>query len=359
MKKNQFSRWCASQKADSMELLRELILLEDFKKSVPVAVATYLNEQRVATLAHASVLADEFVLTHRGMQDRYSGDQGRFRVPDKGRVTRPNPVTNPRGHRNLLDLNSCILCFYCKKSGHKISECHALKKRKFRSVGFEKAKEDKSEKTKIQKLKLKELSVKHEATLKQNGDTQLQVNRLKQEVLEKEQHYERELKSFKIERKKLLGEASKRDEDLQILSKQLEEQLVHKTIERVVKETSESISSLEQQLEKSQEDSPIGKLGVEPKAPDLDKEKLAEKSKIKIYLKNVYICLLMPVTVLVLYISSWAQMGLNIRLWVIPLWRRRPYPSSWQYGIMRFIWVLPLILLRSTPITGLWCVLTG
>ena len=33
-KKNQFSRWCASQKADSMELLRELILLEDFEKSV-------------------------------------------------------------------------------------------------------------------------------------------------------------------------------------------------------------------------------------------------------------------------------------------------------------------------------------
>ena len=29
-----FGRWCASQKADSMELLRELILLEDFKKSV-------------------------------------------------------------------------------------------------------------------------------------------------------------------------------------------------------------------------------------------------------------------------------------------------------------------------------------
>ena len=109
-------------------------------------------------------------------------------------------------------------------------------------------------------------------------------------------------------------------------------------------------------MEKSQEDSPIGKLGVEPKAPDLDKEKLAEKSKIKIYLKNVYICLLMPVTVLVLYISSWAQMVLNIRLWVIPLWRRRPYPSPWQYGIMRFIWVLPLILLRSTLITVLWCV---
>ena len=56
-------------------------------------------------------------------------------------MTRPNP----RGHRNLADLNYDIKCFYCKKSGHKISECHALKKKKKRnSVGFEKDKEDRS-----------------------------------------------------------------------------------------------------------------------------------------------------------------------------------------------------------------------
>ena len=237
-------------------------------------------------------------------------------------VTRPNP----RGHRNLADLNYGIKCFYCKKSGHKISECHALKKKKKRnSVGFEKAKEDKSEKTKNQKLNLKEPSGELQATFKQNGQAQLQLNRLKQEVLEKEQRYERELKSSKDERNKLLGEASKREDDLQFLSKQLREQLEHK--DRILKEKSDIISSLEQQWENAQEDSKgqIEQLNVEPKAQDLDEGKLKMDLESFSKLQILFIWLLMPVIVLVWYFHSWAQMVLNIWLWIIPLWRRH-YP---------------------------------
>ena len=261
-------------------------------------------------------------------------------------MTRPNP----RGHRNLADLNYGIKCFYCKKSGHKISECHALKKKKKRnSVGFEKAKEDKSEKTKNQKLNLKEPSGELQATFKQNGQAQLQLNRLKQEVLEKERRYERELKSSKDERNKLLGEASKREDDLQFLSKQLREQLEHK--DRILKEKSDIISSLEQQWEHAQEDSKgqIEQLNVEPKAQDLDEGKLKMDLESFSKLQILFIWLLMPVTVLVWYFHSWAQMVLHIWLWIIPLWRRH-YPLSWQNSILRFIWILPLFLLRSTRI---------
>ena len=261
-------------------------------------------------------------------------------------VTRPNP----RGHRNLADLNYDIKCFYCKKSGHKISECHALKKKKKRnSVGFEKAKEDNSEKTKNQKLNLKEPSGELQATFKQNGQAQLQLNRLKQEVLEKERRYERELKSSKDERNKLLGEASKREDDLQFLSKQLREQLEHK--DRILKEKSDIISSLEQQWEHAQEDSKgqIEQLNVEPKAQDLDEGKLKMDLESFSKLQILFIWLLMPVTVLVWYLHIWAQMVLHIWLWIIPLWRRH-YPLSWQNSILRFIWILPLFLLRSTRI---------
>ena len=318
-KKYQFGRWCASQKADSIELLRELILLEDFKKSVPYAVATYLNEQRVTTLAQASVLANEFVLTHRRIQENRDGsDQRVNRPPVKGRlrprVTGANLVSKPRLHRNSSGVKTEMVCFYCKKSGHKISECHALKKKKRNSVGFEKAKEDKSEKTKNQKLNLKEPSGELQATFKQNGQAQLQLNRLKQEVLEKERRYERELKSSKDERNKLLGEASKREDDLQFLAKQLREQLEHK--DRILKEKSDIISSLEQQREHAQEDSKgqIEQLNVEPKAQDLDEGKLKMDLESFSKLQILFIWLLMPVTVLVWYFHSWAQMVLNIWL---------------------------------------------
>lgn len=60
-----FDRWCVSQKAESREQVRQLILIEEFKSCVPVALATYVNEQKVDTLYKAATLADDFVLTHK------------------------------------------------------------------------------------------------------------------------------------------------------------------------------------------------------------------------------------------------------------------------------------------------------
>ena len=48
-----FSSWCKSQKAETKEDLRQLVLLEDFKNCLPVAVCTYLNQQEVSTLVEA------------------------------------------------------------------------------------------------------------------------------------------------------------------------------------------------------------------------------------------------------------------------------------------------------------------
>lgn len=66
-KERLFDRWCTSQKVCSFDLLRQLVLLEEFKNCVPDVLKTYLNEQKPSTLAEAAVLADEFALTHCGM----------------------------------------------------------------------------------------------------------------------------------------------------------------------------------------------------------------------------------------------------------------------------------------------------
>lgn len=62
-----FEKWCLSSKVTTLEDLQELILLEDFKNCIPVKIVVHLNEQKVAALSNAAVLADEFVLTHRNV----------------------------------------------------------------------------------------------------------------------------------------------------------------------------------------------------------------------------------------------------------------------------------------------------
>ncbi|KAF7640719.1 hypothetical protein LDENG_00020130, partial [Lucifuga dentata] len=60
-----FDRWCLVCKANDLKSLRELMLVEEFKNCLPERIVIYLNEQKVATLQQAAVLADEFALTHK------------------------------------------------------------------------------------------------------------------------------------------------------------------------------------------------------------------------------------------------------------------------------------------------------
>ena len=47
--------------------LKELMLLEEFMNCVPEKIVVHLNEQNVSSLSEAAVMADEFVLTHKGV----------------------------------------------------------------------------------------------------------------------------------------------------------------------------------------------------------------------------------------------------------------------------------------------------
>ncbi len=46
----------------TFEELSNLIVLEQFKKSVPACIATYINEQKAYTAAKAAELAGDYVL---------------------------------------------------------------------------------------------------------------------------------------------------------------------------------------------------------------------------------------------------------------------------------------------------------
>ncbi|KAJ8344203.1 hypothetical protein SKAU_G00315320 [Synaphobranchus kaupii] len=94
-----------------------------------------------------------------------------------------------------------------------------------------------------------------EALLVQMKESNATSEKLQDQLQDKEQLYEKELKSFKEERNKLLAEVNKHNKELQDLSKQLEEQVVGKEqVKKEVEEKLETIALLEQKLTVTQQE---------------------------------------------------------------------------------------------------------
>ena len=61
-----FDRWCNSiEVGTDFEKLRQVILIEEFKRCVRDGIKTYLDEQKVENLAKAAAYADDYALTHK------------------------------------------------------------------------------------------------------------------------------------------------------------------------------------------------------------------------------------------------------------------------------------------------------
>ena len=61
-----FNKWCASQQVgNSFDRIKQLVLLEEFKKCVPTPMKTHLEEQKINKLQRAASLADDYKFTHK------------------------------------------------------------------------------------------------------------------------------------------------------------------------------------------------------------------------------------------------------------------------------------------------------
>ena len=134
-----FDKWCSASKVLSMNQLRELVILEEFKSCLPERVVLYLNEQKVENVSKAAVCADEFMLTHRNVFSHPVR-----RNPTGGRDGRNSKFVgkNPPQPGAKNDSEESRACFYCHEKGHVISVCPALQRKnnpspdKPKPVGF-------------------------------------------------------------------------------------------------------------------------------------------------------------------------------------------------------------------------------
>ena len=160
-KEQLFDRWCSSKKVGSdHEKLRQLMLVEEFKWCINSDVRAFLNEKEVENLDVAARLADDYSLTHKTSfvnkpfprkpfnpqlkftpQSRPFIPQSKPYSPQSGPKSNPsNPSDNsshsftpkPRfsGENKGQSPLSQPIGNYCKQSGHIISECIALKRKR-------------------------------------------------------------------------------------------------------------------------------------------------------------------------------------------------------------------------------------
>ncbi|KAK0150003.1 hypothetical protein N1851_009237 [Merluccius polli] len=136
-----FDRWCSAVNIETFNQLCDLVILEQFKNIVPDHLATFINEHKVKTAAEAAILADEYVLTHRGKSRDYGQNKPVNQSRDDRRTTRyygnstANMGKQDLSNRNKIDLDKCNYCF---ESGHWKSQCPSLLSKNKSKLNFSK-----------------------------------------------------------------------------------------------------------------------------------------------------------------------------------------------------------------------------
>lgn len=114
--------WC-----QDLSDLRDLILLEQFKNSVPPRIATCVTESKASSAYDTAVLADQFALMHKNHSE-HELLTGIRREPDCF-AYKSGEVPDFSGGRSfrLPGKTELDACNYCQAKGHWKSECPRLK----------------------------------------------------------------------------------------------------------------------------------------------------------------------------------------------------------------------------------------
>ncbi|KAJ8030015.1 hypothetical protein HOLleu_29581 [Holothuria leucospilota] len=156
-KERHFDRWCASKKVSTFDTLRQLMLVEEFKRCVNDDIKTHLEENKADKLKEVANLADQYALTHKFGKVGQTQNKGQFNRPNKkyGNSSNSSGTTGNSGSQSgsISPTNSGkkqpdssrqkndqvssnkaafkdISCGFCHKKGHTMASCFTLAKLK-------------------------------------------------------------------------------------------------------------------------------------------------------------------------------------------------------------------------------------
>lgn len=104
------NKWLSSLAVTTFQKLRDLVVMEDFKRKLPFDLRIYIEEKGEVDLIKVAQLADSYTLVRRTQSN----------IPRNDKVT---SVKSSRYHSNADKSVKVPYCNYCKQSGHNILNC--------------------------------------------------------------------------------------------------------------------------------------------------------------------------------------------------------------------------------------------
>ena len=129
-----FKRWLGALDITTFDDLCELVILEQFRNTLPGRIATYINERKIASATEAAVSADEYVLLHKGdARERtpgrddsgWGGNRRGAAAADQMRSGESGLFRAESHPRSSFDSSGS--CNYCLGKGHWKKDCPVLK----------------------------------------------------------------------------------------------------------------------------------------------------------------------------------------------------------------------------------------
>ena len=135
VKEQHFKDWCSSLSVTSIEDLRQVILLEDFKNNIPPSIKLYIEESHVDRLTRAAELADEYSLTHFYNQ---KSQLEKNQKPWTSSQKQADKVTAKADSKPESQNSKELICYFCKRKGHVVKNCFKFKAslKEKKPVGF-------------------------------------------------------------------------------------------------------------------------------------------------------------------------------------------------------------------------------
>lgn len=125
----QYQKWCVASNVKTFDNMMDLIVLEQFKNTLPERVATYVAEKEAKNEAEAAVLVDQYELTHKAHTGERlhlaSGQKDVYSFRNRSPNVNVLPATGES--RPGVKSESEQVCRYCLGRGHWKGNCPVLK----------------------------------------------------------------------------------------------------------------------------------------------------------------------------------------------------------------------------------------
>jgi hypothetical protein len=131
-KEQLLNRWLTAKGVNGeYEKLRQLILIEEFKRQIHSDIKTHLDESKIETISQAATIADDYAIKHKLMGKsnfNQKANIGQSRPTHPKDTTGDKPKWEPQKSKANNESgtgasNKSLTCNYCRKRGHIVSEC--------------------------------------------------------------------------------------------------------------------------------------------------------------------------------------------------------------------------------------------